>query len=220
MTDLSVLSVGAIDPFAAASPAKNNTAIETQSFADELATSFTEARSMFGISPNSTPLTTAAPMSPTPSQSNVVSQNSVATGDFSPRSVLGLNALVPAASSTVTPPPPSAPTPADTDTDSLMASDDAYWAAQPAAVQQLRNMDSSQRDMVGTQLASEGYTIDVPIMIWGEDPTLTTQLRQSFGYTWVPSALQAPLTAAPGITGLGITPYDPNNPPTGSILVG
>jgi hypothetical protein len=217
MTDLSVLSVGAVDPFAAASPAaKNNTAIETQSFADQLATSFTEARSMFGLSPNSIPLTAAEPMSPAPiSQNNVARQNSVTTGDFSTRSVIGLNALVPESSSTVTPPPPSAPT----TTDSLVASDDAYWAAQPAAVQQLRNMDSSQRDMVGSQLAYEGYKIDVPIMIWGEDPTLTTQLRQNFGYTWVPSALQAPVTAAPGITGLGITPYDPNNPPTGSILV-
>jgi hypothetical protein len=216
MTDLSVLSVGAIDPFAAASPAKNNSAIETQSFADQLATSFTEARSMFGLSPNSAPLAATEPMSPAPiSQNNVARQNSVTTGDFSTRSVIGLNALVPESSNAVTPPPPSAPT----TTDSLMASDDAYWAAQPAAVQQLRYTDSSQRDMVGSQLASEGYKIDVPIMIWGEDPTLTTQLRQNFGYTWVPSALQTPVTAAPGITGLGITPYDPNNPPKGSILV-
>jgi hypothetical protein len=216
MTDLSVLSVGAIDPFAAASPAKNSTAIETQSFADQLATTFTEARSMFGIDANSMPLPAAEPISPAAiSQNNVARQNSVATADFSTPSAIGFNALVPAASKTVTPPPPAVPTA----TDALLASDDAYWAAQPAAVQQLRYMDPSQRASVGLQLASQGYSIDLPIMIWGGDPTLTTQLRQSFGYTWVPSALQAPVTAAPGITGLGITPYDPNHPPPGSILV-
>ncbi len=98
--------------------------------------------------------------------------------------------------------------------------DDAYWAKQPAAVQQLREIDDpDQRLVVGTQLARQGYSVDVPIMIWGWDAGKVTALRQSFGYTWVPSALQQPVEAAPGLTGPGITPYDPLHPPPGSILV-
>lgn len=98
--------------------------------------------------------------------------------------------------------------------------DDAYWAKQPAAVQQLREIDDSdQRLVVGTQLARQGYNVDVPIMIWGWDAGKVTAMRQSLGYTWVPSALQQPVEAAPGLTGPGITPYDPLHPPPGSILV-
>jgi len=99
------------------------------------------------------------------------------------------------------------------------AYDDAYWAQQPPAVQQLRDMNYDQRVQVGSQLAAEGYTIDVPIMIWGWDPAKVTATREAAGYTWVPSALQANVTAAPGITAPGLTPYDPNNPPAGSIAV-
>jgi hypothetical protein len=84
----------------------------------------------------------------------------------------------------------------------------------------LQNIDDPyQRAMLAGQLAAEGYSIDTPVMVWGWDPGKTTQLRESFGYTWVPSAMQASVTAAPGITGAGITPYDPNNPPPGSISV-
>jgi hypothetical protein len=98
--------------------------------------------------------------------------------------------------------------------------DDAYWAKQPAAVQQLREIDDlDQRMALGTQLAHQGYDIDVPIMMWGWDAGKVTTMRQSNGYTWVPSALQQPVTAAPGLTGPGIIPYDPLHPPVGSILV-
>lgn len=100
------------------------------------------------------------------------------------------------------------------------AYDAAYWAAQPAAVQQLQNIqDPDQRTQVATQLANEGYTIDVPIMVWGWDAGTTMQQREADGYTWVPSALQQPVTAAPGITGQGIVPYEPTDPPPGSIPV-
>jgi hypothetical protein len=100
------------------------------------------------------------------------------------------------------------------------AVDDAYWAKQPAAVQQLREIqDPDQRLELGTQLAHKGYSIDVPIMVWGWDAGKVTAMRESFGYTWVSSALQKPVQAAPGLTGPGITPYDPTHPPTGSILV-
>jgi hypothetical protein len=98
--------------------------------------------------------------------------------------------------------------------------DDAYWAKQPAAVQQLRSInDQGQRTQLGTQLATQGYKIDVPIMLWGWDPSQVTSLRQSYGYTWVPSALQNPVAVAPGLSVPGMQPYDPNNPPAGSIAV-
>ena len=104
--------------------------------------------------------------------------------------------------------------------DPVQSFNDAYWAKQPADVQQLRNIgDTGQRTLMATQLAAQGYKIDVPIMVWGWDPSQVTSLRQSYGYTWVPSALQNPVAVAPGLSDPGMQPYDPNNPPAGSITV-
>jgi hypothetical protein len=101
-----------------------------------------------------------------------------------------------------------------------MSFDQAYWASQPAAVQQLQDIqDPSQRTQVAEQLAQQGYSIDVPIMVWGWDAATTTAARQSMGYTWVPSAQQQPVESAPGVTFAGTTPYDPTHPPAGSITV-
>ncbi len=98
--------------------------------------------------------------------------------------------------------------------------DDAYWAKQPPAVQQLREIDDPDaRKTLATQLAGQGYTIDVPIMVWGFDAGKTTALRQQYGYTWVPSAMQNPIELAPGLSMPNMDPYDPKNPPPGSILV-
>ncbi len=220
MTHISVRQAVAFDPAATAPLAKKSTDVQTQSFADELSQTFAEAQSKFGINPNDINLSVASLSNHT----NVAPrQNPVAASTASVTAPIGLNALVPKtaspvpeASTTVAPPPSSAPSATDT----LESEDDAYWANQPAAVQQLRNIDDpSQRAALGAQLASQGYSIDTPIMVWGWDPTLTTQLRESFGYTWVPSAMQSPVTAAPGITGAGITPYNPDDPPPGSISV-
>jgi len=43
--------------------------------------------------------------------------------------------------------------------------------------------------------------------------------RQQYGYTWVPSALMAPVSMAPGVTIPGATEYNPSEPPKGAILV-
>jgi hypothetical protein len=97
--------------------------------------------------------------------------------------------------------------------------DEAYWAKQPAAVQQLRDIQNpAERTEMAEQLAQKGYSIDVPIMVWGWDPAITTAARQSMGYTWVPSALQQPVEAAPGVGFAGAT-YDATHPPPGSITV-
>jgi hypothetical protein len=123
----------------------------------------------------------------------------------------------------------STPTPSSTQAapsyavppDAQQAFDNAYWASQPAAVQALQKIqDPAQRATMATQLASEGYSIDVPIMVWGWDPSITTAMRQADGYTWVPSALQSGVEMAPGLPGMGtIAAYDPNNAPAGSIPV-
>jgi hypothetical protein len=97
---------------------------------------------------------------------------------------------------------------------------DAYWAMQPAAVQQLRYMsDPQQTEALANQLASEGYTIDRPIMVNGWDPYQTMVTRQVCGFTWVPAINQPSVPLPPGFTMPGIQSYDPNNPPPGSIQV-
>ena len=98
--------------------------------------------------------------------------------------------------------------------------DDAYWAKQPAAVQQLREIDDpDQRKALATQLAAQGYSIDVPIMVWGFDAGKTMALRQQYGYAWVPSAFQQPIELAPGLNFPNMPSYDPTKPPPGSILI-
>ena len=94
--------------------------------------------------------------------------------------------------------------------------DQAYWASQPPAVQALQSItDQDQRATAAAQLATEGFTIDVPIMVWGWDAYLVMTMRAQFGYTWVPSALQPPVTIAPGDAQPGVVAYDPLHPPRG-----
>jgi hypothetical protein len=168
------------------------------------------------VDPNSSLVNSSAP-SAAPSAS--ASQIPV-TGQNPAAALTGWNALIP-------PTQTAASTASPASADSMKhwyassPADDAYWAKQPPAVQQLREIEnSSQRQQVASQLASEGYTIDVPIMVWGWDAGITTQLRESDGYTWVPSAEQQPVSEAPGINSPGFTPYNPSNPPPGSISVG
>src|SRR5271168_4478298 len=112
----------------------------------------------------------------------------------------------------------ASPTPASANDTSNMTPDQAYWAAQPPAVQALQTMPTDQRYYAAQELALQGYAIDVPIMVDGQDPVATMMQRQADGYTWVPSALQANIPVGPGIMWPGPA-YDPNNPPPGSILV-
>jgi hypothetical protein len=86
-----------------------------------------------------------------------------------------------------------------------MAENNAYWAAQPPAVQQLRNIsDPGQRAALAQDLSDQGYTIDRAI--------------QMYGYTWVPGYNQ-PSVTSPGMALSGETPYDPSSPPPGSVAV-
>jgi hypothetical protein len=98
--------------------------------------------------------------------------------------------------------------------------DQAYWAAQPPEVRALPSIaDQDSRGTRAAELASKGFVIDVPIMLWSWDAYLVMKLRSDFGYTWVPAALQATVTIAPGLSAPGTVPYDPAHPPLGSIHV-
>lgn len=109
-----------------------------------------------------------------------------------------------------------------TEEQTIQIFDPVYWLSKPPEVRKLEintTPDNDVRKARAIELALRGFQIDVPIMVWGWDPWKVMHLRQEFGYTWVPNALQAPVGAAPGLTGPGITPYDPNNPPGGAIRV-
>ena len=132
------------------------------------------------------------------------------------------NAQLPAA-----PEPPPGPKSTNPDVPKTLAngrpvlnSADAYWATQPPEVQVLQNMRTEQeRSDKAHELADQGYLIDVPIMLWGWDPLATMVVRRNQGYTWVPSAKQAPVQVCPGLTFPGLPSYDADHAPAGSIKV-
>ncbi len=96
-------------------------------------------------------------------------------------------------------------------------------ARRPAAamIAHLRRSDlaDADRESMAGLLASAGYTIDVPIDVWGWDAAKTMSARRTYGYTWVPPAQGAAIEVAPGLTFPGAPSYDPRNPPLGAILV-
>jgi hypothetical protein len=98
---------------------------------------------------------------------------------------------------------------------------DAYWLHQPPEVRVLRGIPEQESAQLVQELATK-YSIDVPIMVWGWDPYKTMIYRQGYGYKWVPAFGQPPVSVAPGLTfpnDQGLQPYDPDNPPAGSIKV-
>ena len=154
------------------------------------------------------PAPTVAPATPAVPATPAAPQGPLLTPDGYPVALLLYGA---SGGDGVAPPPPPAP---------KMTSHDAYWALQPEAVQQLRNVDDlGQREALAVKLKAEGYTLDYPIMVWGWDPLSAMRARQAMGLTWVPSFAQPPLLSIPGVNHPGIPPYDPSHPPAGSILV-
>lgn len=99
----------------------------------------------------------------------------------------------------------------------------AYWLAQPPDVRsafQNFSGDIAANQLKAIQLGVKGFVIDTQIMVWHWDPCLVMKLRQDYGYTWIPNALQPGVQMAPGVSQPGtLTPYDPNNPPAGAIKV-
>jgi hypothetical protein len=143
-------------------------------------------------------------------------QTGVAASNAKPVSTSAASVQTPSAQASA---PPSTPTDEATQADLTRAEINAYWAAQPPEVQQLRNVsDFGERSALADQLASQGYTVDRAIMVWGWDPLKTMLTRQMYGYSWVPSYNQ-PSVSTPGMPVTGQTPYDPNSPPPGSVAV-
>ena len=214
-------SVNSLSQLGASLPtasAKSNVALSSQPFMQALSDAIAGTLQKFGIDPSSVTLDLGAATRP----DTATSQNNAAGPAVAslPDNRIGFNALIPRSNPAVSSPPaPASILPAQ----HFYASDavdDLYWSKQPPVVQQLREIDDvGQREALGSKLASQGYQIDVPVMVWGWDAGKTTELRKAFGYTWVPSAMQQPIAAAPGLTGAGMTPYDPANPPAGSIPV-
>jgi hypothetical protein len=96
---------------------------------------------------------------------------------------------------------------------------DIYWASQPPAVRELRNLPDAERGQRAFELANKGYAIDVYVMVYGYDPVTANGIRIGQGFTWVPSALQPNIPVAPGLEFPGAPSYNPNKPPAGSIKV-
>ncbi len=191
----------------ATSTCARSLAASSQKVATASQNTFAQTLSGMTTDPNSSLVNSGTSASQLP----VAGQNSVTAP-------VGLSGLVPPTETVSATPAPAAAT---TQWYAASTADDEYWAQQPAAVQALREMPSeNERQQLASQLASQGYSIDVPVMVWGWDAGITTQLRESAGYTWVPSATQANVTEAPGLNTPGFTPYNPANPPAGSILVG
>lgn len=225
---------------APASSSTQTTGQTTGSFQSALSAALSATLQEFGINPNQVTLsiapvgsataataatqsTAATPAIPAGAATPANNPFEAAAKEGEAAAAAAVTSVASVASAPTTPATPaSSTTPASGSSsgDSTQSFDDAYWAAQPPAVQALRNVnDYLERTQMAANLASQGYKVDVPIMVWGWDPAKVTAARQSDGYTWVPSAGQADVAEAPGIKLPGLTAYDPNNPPPGSIAV-
>jgi len=216
----------AVDPSTSGTTKPSVSQATLDSFRSALSESVSSTLAQFGIDPNQVQVSvTPASSTNTPAPSTDSTQTSTASSndDYDPF-------LQAAKAGFPTTPVPAPPSPASEPeaaqmqptaaADPTLAFDNSYWAQQPAAVQPLRTMPESERTNYAQQLAAQGYKIDVPIMVWGWDPSMVTSMRQADGYTWVPSGMQNPVEVAPGLGALGnLAAYDPKNPPPGSIMV-
>jgi hypothetical protein len=211
-------------PLVPVTPSSGNTSLNLSAIEQAFTNAFTSVLEQLGIGPGQFQISAGGAGSngqllvnfTLPGNNSPVAGTGTAPATAAPSAAA---ATAPTAPQTATTPPAAS----NSETLSLApdAADDAYWNGQPAAVQPLRTMaNETQRAELAQQLANEGYKIDVPIMVWGWDAAKTTALRQSYGYTWVPSlGEQASIPVAPGLTFPGLPSYDPNHPPAGSILV-
>lgn len=104
--------------------------------------------------------------------------------------------------------------------------DAAYWASKSPEVRKLGTFDISDwagmyhASVLADQLASQGFQIDTPIMVWQWDPGKIMAQRIAYGYTWVPSAKGSNVQGTPGNTNPNVkVPYDPTVVPAGAIKV-
>lgn len=105
----------------------------------------------------------------------------------------------------------------------VMGSDGPVAARRPTddVLASLSDPDVSlaERTQMARILAVSGFTIDVPVDVWGWDWEKTMRARLNYGYRWVPAAGMEPVRVAPGLPFPGLGPYEPDAPPRGAILV-
>jgi hypothetical protein len=215
----------AADPSTAGTTKQPVSQATLNSFRSALSDAVSSTLEKFGIDPNQVQVSvTPAPSGPAhpPSDPPNGTQTSAPTtsDDYNPFAQAAHSSWVGIPVPSANPAPLGGTHASTAPVDPQTAFDNAYWAQQPAAVQPLRTMPDSQRSAYAQQLAADGYKIDVPIMVWGWDPSIVTSMRQADGYTWVPSGLQNPVEMAPGLGSIGnLAAYDPKNPPADSIAV-
>jgi len=180
-----------------ASEVKGQTSGESQFLANTA-----KAGVLIAVPPNATPRPPSVSSTTTPA-SNIPT-------------MLGMGPVpgTPPVQQVTTPQPAPAAAPEETEAD-------AYWNAQPPAVQALRDMpDGEAKNKLALSLANQGYSIDTQIMVWGWDPQMTMTVRANQGYSWVPSYGQANIPVGPGLS-MPDDPsmYNPGNPPAGAIQV-
>lgn len=101
-----------------------------------------------------------------------------------------------------------------------------YYASKPPAVRELYKLISGEdRDKLALKLAQAGYTLDVPIDVWNQDPRVVMYMRKIYGNTWAPSALMQPANGQPcvgpvppgaikvSVDARDYPPFDPPPPP-------
>ena len=168
---LGMLSVPTIKPATTGSP--------TTSFAKELATLETKAREAAGQSSATSQFIAAAkqssPIAVVPISSGPTAKTPSATAASDIPTMLGMG-----------PVPGTGPVLRVNDSPiaikAPISEADAYWNAQPAAVQALRNMpDGAAKNALALNLANQGYSIDTQIMVWGWDPQMTMTVRPEPG---------------------------------------
>lgn len=106
--------------------------------------------------------------------------------------------------------------------------DAIYIASKHPDVRALFDLPSgATRDAKAQQLAQAGHILDVAIDVWNWDPVTTMGCRVQLGFSWVPSALQAPLNGAigtgpvpPGAIKVSVNAadYPPYDPPVTPIV--
>lgn len=79
-----------------------------------------------------------------------------------------------------------------------------YIASKAPVVRVLFEMETgAQRDALALKLAQQGFILDDAVDVGGYDVVTTMGIRKQLGFTWVPSAMQAPLN---GVIATGPVP--------------
>ena len=95
-----------------------------------------------------------------------------------------------------------------------------HW---PKPVRDMMDLaDDAQRYVQAKLLAEKGYQIDAECMIYKMEPAIIMGIRMNQDFTWIPHdpwGSQSYLPTMPGADLPGLPPYDPKNPPPGSIRV-